>query len=242
MDRVECKACGASLDADRLDSRLMMIACDRCGCVFSWTADGSAVRRPAAVLPVDFKVEEQDGMLRISWPFARSRAIFLGIFGLPMGLLPFIAVAMGAQSAGGASLVTLGLAAVCLLPFLALGLLLINGFLAALLNVHVLEAGAESLVFRSRPMPYPKPRPIARTDVAQLYVNDRGVEVSHKSGFSFKSTEPGWKVIVRTVSGESRVLINGLESPIAALYIEQRIEEHLGLIDRVVEGDRRGDS
>lgn len=114
----------------------------------------------------------------------------------------------------------------------AVGLGLTYFTVAGFLNTTTVTASSEGLSFRHAPLPWPGNRTIPARDLSQLYCQrhvSRGKNGTHES-YSLNAV----------VRGSHKLkLLSGLSDPDQCLFIEQAVEEHLGIVDLEVGGEYR---
>ena len=115
------------------------------------------------------------------------------------------------------------------------GLWLTYTTLCGFLNRTSVEVDAGQLRVRHGPLPWKTPPALDLEDVRQLYVTER-VSTS-KNGSSRSYDVHALLHEARPAGNTDVLLVKGLTEPATALLIEQRIEEHLGLVHQPVAGE-----
>jgi len=109
------------------------------------------------------------------------------------------------------------------------------------LNETTIRVTRDELSLRHHPLPWPGGGAIRVRELAQLHCEEKRMPLA-------KAPEEGeltpqnmiYAVMATLRSGKKRKLVSGLANPEQALYIEQLIEETLGIRDRPMEGEFRG--
>jgi hypothetical protein len=176
-------------------------------------------------LPSGVTVAESGGRLTITRRWFHWAALFLAFFTVVWNGFLVFWYAMGART--GAPLVMF------LFPIVhvVVGVALAYGTLAMFLNRTVVEVGDGVLAVRHGPLPW-KPGPtVPSSNVRQVFAReDRSKGGNGSGGVSYSVhavTKEGWRV----------KLLSTVPSAEQALYVEQRVERHLGIADRAVAGE-----
>jgi hypothetical protein len=173
-------------------------------------------------IPDRFEIEDGSATLRIRWKWPRIAALPLAIFSVAWdGFL--VSWYSGVQTNGSPDLFML------LFPIghVAVGLVLPYVALGCLLNSTLVEVGDGVLNVTHRPLPFPGQRTLSAADVRQLFCVERH---GRKGAVTFD-------VMAQLASDRETKLVSGLSSDREARFIEQRIESHLGLVNRPVSGE-----
>ncbi len=234
-----CRSCGAEISADGINLQTMMAKCTKCNAVFSF-ADMYADIEPKAAkkanayaydIPqpggVTMRHDGMDLVLVRDWNRLNGAlALGFGVFWLVMLFVimrPFFSDFPGSQMP-----VTFIFA---LFPFF--GVYMMVSGLYGLLNQTMIRVGSGSLRTAHAPLPWPGKHFDAH-DLEQLFVSQK---VSTSSGRSGRSTTITYRVEAVTRTGERVKILQGLESPEQAQFIEQEIERYLRIEDTPVRGE-----
>jgi hypothetical protein len=230
------------MDAGDLDRRLGIVTCSHCGAIYDLTrragrdavlpdatqalSKDEAPERAPAALPPKFSVDRKGTeRLRVTWRWVDAKGLFLLFFAIAWDAFLVNWYAIGLSS-DDAPLIML------LFPIVhvAVGVGITYSALANLLNRTVLTVTRGTLRVKHSPLPwYPAPT-IPTRDLEQLYVERA---VSHtKNGTTVR-----W--ILRAVTREHTGLkvLPALDELSQALWLEQEIEDVLGIRDRPVAGE-----
>ena len=224
---VQCPSCGFQLQAGDMNLETMAARCRVCQSLIDLRPE--AAPAPVEPLPVPLPervtVSSAGGELVIERRWFAWTAIFMVFFCVIwFGFLGFwYAIAF-----------TTGLLALKLVPLLhvAVGLFLLYTTIATLLNRTRITVGRGSLTVRHGPVPWPGRRTLATETLEQLYCEEHvnrsrnGVNVTYS-------------VRARGKDGRLVKLATGLPERDQALYIEQQIERHLGIVNRPVSSEVR---
>lgn len=169
-------------------------------------------------LPGRFTIERAHGALSIRW---RWRSIPIAVFLTLMSLIWDIVVV------GGFIGETMPL--VFLFIHGGTGLVLSYLTVAQWLNSTQVEAAHGVLSVRHGPLPWPGHRELSLRSIEQLCV------VAHDDSEGART----YRVQARLRSGDLVTLVDALRSAEQARALESAIEEHVGIVDRLVHGEHR---
>ncbi len=261
MRKLSCRSCGAELDAGQLDRRLAIIICSHCGAIFDLARRGgggvtgddgeplaapegpsaktnndggetSPERAPVA-MPSRFRIERGSGRLAVRWRWFQWSDLFLLFFAIAwdsflIGWYSMTTV-MG-DAPGPVKLIML----LFPLAHVAVGVGVTYRALAGLLNTTTVQVVDRTLSVRHFPLPWWPAPTIPVDSLEQLYVSKK---VKHGKNTATVTYE--LRAVTREHNG--RLLLGGLQSLDQALWLEQEIELLLGIRDRPVAGEYKGD-
>lgn len=169
-------------------------------------------------LPGRFMIERAHGALSIRW---RWRSIPIAVF------LTLMAIVWD-------GLVVLGLVSESMpLAFLFVhggtGLVLSYLTLAQWLNSTQIEVAHGVVLVRHGPLPWAGHREVPVRSIEQLCV------VTHDSSEGART----FRLQARLRSGEQLILVDAMKSAEQARALERAVEEHLGIVDHLVDGEHR---
>ena len=235
MKNFNCSACGAALEDKAMDRRLGIVCCSHCDAIYDLASRASQLsdeeinslketfNRVAVPLPEKFTIEESPEALKVSWRWGGS--LFYFIFS---GVLSFVMLSLF-----GIPFVTafdLDMIIFSLMPTWVF-LVSVYGLGQALFTSTWVVVDKKSLSVRHGPVTFKTSYTFTRAEIEQLYIKER-VE---KGQFRF------YEVHALLTTGNHVELISTLETVEQALWMEQRLEGHLGIIDTVVEGEFRSE-
>lgn len=246
MHALSCKSCGAAMRGDGFDRRLGVVVCAHCGAIFDLTrrADREAVlpelpvapagkaaggaRAPVA-LPAGMVVDRQGpGRLAVRWRWFQWPALFLLFFAVAWDsfLVFWYGIVFTMPDVPW-------IMAVFPLVHVAVGVAITYTAVAKLLNRTTVDCDGMALRVRHGPLPWwPQPTvPVAALE--QLYV-ERKVKRG-KNG-----TTVSWNLLAVTRDHSGLPLVTGLDDLDQALWLEQELEDGLGIRDRPVAGEYTG--
>lgn len=228
---LQCKVCKAEIPADQMDAAARLARCAACGAVFG--LDGGATgpadapttteRHPrhAVAQPVGIQVETDAHTLRIEqrWYYHELLPIALACAFWSYCQYEIIVSALAENHP------LTSLLAFAPLPFSGIFAYCV---LAGLLNASHIEVHPEHLSMRHGPLPWPGGLGLPAAEVIQLYCKrytHHGKRTQHHH----------YEVRMQLKDGADRKLLGGLQTAEQALYIEQEIEQRLGLTNRKVQ-------
>ena len=112
------------------------------------------------------------------------------------------------------------------LPHGWLGLWLAYQALTGLFNATSITVNTSRIIIEHHPIPYPGNKRLEANILKQLYTKQKTKRNSHT-----------YEVRVLTTSGQDKPLLTGLDRPEQAMYLEQQIEEFLGIRNEPVAGE-----
>ncbi len=233
MELVElsCKSCGAPIESENIDWDLAMARCEHCGAVFALkesTAPDALKsqvprHREPEPMPKGIEVFDTGGDLKIDYRWFRPTYIFMIVFTVFWN--GFMIVWHGISLVSGAWPMSL---------FGSLHTLVGIGVayytLAGLINHTILWVSMGQLVVRHRPLPWWGNKQFFASDITQVYSKEK----IHRSDNGVNYT---YEVFAKLQDNSEEELVGRLQKPGQALYIEQTLEEHLGIRDRPIRGE-----
>ena len=231
--QINCKQCGHEIPAADVNIDALIAKCSVCNAVFGFADDvdkgeasrGRRPRRAKVPLPPRFSVNETGRGLQIVHRWWRPMFIFLAFFCVMwFGFLAaWYAMAMATESP----------VFFLLFPLIhvAIGIGLGYFTLAGFVNRTVIDVNGQALRIRHGPLPWFGNRTIPSDSLDQLYVIRRAHSARQTHGTQFSYD-------VRAVNkrGEQLKVLEHLAEPEQALYIEQAVEDRLGIENLPVPG------
>ncbi|MBL9134729.1 MAG: hypothetical protein JNK85_02625 [Verrucomicrobiales bacterium] len=225
---LKCPACGSALEAKDLDQNRGIAKCGHCGALMSIAAppraDGFRARPEVLLPPALHTIELPDGLeIRRRW--FTPAVIFLVIFCVAWD--GFLLFWYGIALKAGAPLI------MSLFPLVhvAVGAVLTYSMVASIFNTTRVRLTWKGLSISHSPVPWPGNRTISREEVGQLYCR-RVVNRNQDRGATTR-----YEVWMCDTNGKSRKLLGAGLDEQQALFLEQRIERALGIVDRPVAGE-----
>lgn len=264
VPRVRCRVCDKPVPADGVSMRSLLATCASCHAVFDIServfelaarkrTPGDAGARVDSVpvqrqrdqveLPPGIALERSSGAAAdvAGGPFRMSGRVRDDLYierrwraGSNRAMFVFTAVWLGFLIVWYWVAGSRGDWVMMVFPILhlAVAAVLIYQSLTALLNRTQLTLRGEALDIEHGPLPWPGNRRLAVADLAQLYCQER------VRGASGSRKIMAYDVIARLANGRDVELVPGCNLPEQALFIEQVMEECLGIVDvRIVPWD-----
>jgi hypothetical protein len=233
--QLACKACGKAIPAADVNIDKAIARCLACNAVFSIAGAAAEEReRPTVPMPKRFQVEGWGPELTITrrwythglW-FLLAFCIFWDGF-LVVWYAAGIGTILGGREASFMGWIMLAF------PILhvAVGVLLTYATIGGFVNRTVLRVAGGELAIWHGPLPWPGQRRLMTSDIRQLYCTQTSHRRKHGSSFTFN-------VAAQTSGGDKIDLLTGLDELDQALFIEQRVEQHLRIRDERVPGEVR---
>ncbi|MCP4752358.1 MAG: hypothetical protein GY866_15805 [Proteobacteria bacterium] len=225
--KVTCDVCHKEIETVDIDLDKGIARCPGCNTVFDCSSKLESVgkyRRDKIGLPGSIKLRKEDGSLKIEYRWLSSQLMYLTPFCLAWDALPVIWYVRTSMLESNPGML------LYLIVHLLVGIGLTYYCLAGFLNKTTVSVADGNLQVRDTPLTFLRNMAIPNDQLDQLYAMEkvhRGRKISWSSYEVHAITKPGR--IVRLVAG-----LNNSEQ---ALYIEQVVEDHLGILDRPVEGE-----
>lgn len=226
---IQCPSCGFQVQAADMNLETLSARCRVCNSFIDLRPETPQAGRSTEPLPVplpgQITVSSAGGGMVIERRWFSATAIFLVIFcALWFGFLAvWYALAWGT-----------GNLIVLLFPLIHVtaGLILLYSTIAMMVNRTWITVAGGRLTVRHGPMPWPGKRDLPTSTLEQLYCQE------HVSR-SKNGTSITYSVRVRRTDGKLEKLVEGLPERDQALYIEQRVEQHLGIVNHPVADELR---
>ena len=220
-----CSACGAPFEEGDVPEGGGIARCRHCRAVTRIAlAGGAAPPRPRVPMPPAFFVEDSGARYRVvrRWISVRFVALFFFAIAWDGFLLFWYQMAFSEHAPW--------IMVVFPVAHVAVGIGLSYVTVAGLLNRTTVAVEGGTLTVRHRPVPWRGNLSIEADQVAQVYCEERSARRSDDARNTYLVT-----AVLRD-GGRVR-LLSGLTDVEHALYVEQRIEERLGIRDRPVPGE-----
>lgn len=229
---IDCPTCGATLRAEDMNAHAMAATCHACHAFVDLRALAAAsgdapgdARTPLPVpMPSGVRVERRGSDLAIVRRWISWRFVFLLFFCVVWN--GFLVFWYGMAFAMNAPLVF----KVFPLLHVAVGVFLVYTTIAGFLNRTVIRIERDHLTVRHGPLPWRGNRDVSALDLEQLFCTQKLTR--NKNGTTVR-----YGVEASLKDGRHLGLASGLEVREQALFIEQAIEQHLGIQDRRVRSE-----
>ena len=229
--QVTCKSCGAAIHSDDINLQTALAKCRYCHSVISLhehISRPSTVGAPAAptkrgpiARPSRFQIEELPRELVIRFRWWTPVAIFLVFFCVIWDGFLFFWYAMAMNE--GAPIIMI------IFPLLhvAAGAFITYMTLCMFVNSTTIRAERDGLSIAHGPLPWKGNRVLSRAEVKQLFCREH---ISRNKN----STTVTYELLAIDTNQQQVRLIRGLTDPHEALYLEQELEQRLGIRDEPV--------
>lgn len=236
-----CKKCGQQVLAEDMNLELALAKCRGCNSVFSildslqedappGVATGAGDRLPAP-MPKGYKIEELGSELTITYRWFTLGAFALLFFCIFWDGFLVVWYSIGfSQLFGG----DLGWGALFMLLFpiihLAVGIGLTYAVICMFLNRTEIRVAGGNLTIWHGPVPCPGKCCIPTSDLKQLFVTETTHRGKHGIRYSYD-------VSAMKQDDTKQKLIGNLDDVQQALFLEQKLEQHLKIADQRVPGE-----
>jgi len=234
--KLSCPFCGSAIAARDINVQSLHACCIRCGKVFYFTPPGGMDNRgdngkPVIEKPRWFSVSHDGDTLIITFTWSKDAAYgSLVVTCIWNGFLFFVLThILSAMLAAQYYLMIM----VILVFFVVPGIYLIYTTLVLLLNRMTISVNNRTVEVQHSPLPWLGNTVIVSAQIEQVFCNlSSGLQL-------YNNRREGFDVLACMKNGECVKLISGLERPTHALFVEQEIEQHLGIPDQPVVGEIR---
>ena len=234
---IACRSCSQPIHSDDVNLDRLIAKCRSCHAVFHFTlGDDSGTpqegrERANVPRPDNYTVDDFGGELQIIKRWRSGCAIlflifFAGAWNTFVFVIPF-------SDTGHFDEVPLFVRLI-MIPFQIVGICLAYLLLGTFVNRTTIYVGSRTIRLKHEPLPFPGNVEIETADIDQLFVRERIVRRSSDSGSRYRSA---CSVEVQCKDGERKKLINPVADVDTGLWIEEVIEERLGIADRPVRGE-----
>ena len=242
--KLSCPACGAAVPASDVNIQQAIAKCGRCNEVFRLDqtlapAKQTAENRAEVPLPKKFKVDDLGTELTISWSWFSPSILFLLFFCVFWDgfLVVWYSAVLGLGFGGlGGNNGPQGWALVfmALFPILhvAVGVGLTYFVLASFVNRTWVRVDRGELTIRHGPVPFPGNKTLLTADIKQFYCTET---VNNRRN----NCSVTYELNAVAADGGKVKLLSALDEIEQALYLEQRLESFLGIVNERVPGEVR---
>ena len=231
--KLDCPKCDAEISAENMNLDRMVAKCSHCHSVFSF-ADyfGHAASKARLDAPQPEKVQAENfgGALTLSWRWFNWTFLLLTVFAVFWNgiMFSFFGASLLSASEGDFSMA---------FPFLCfphfwVGLALIYYVLTGYMNKTTLTVDHKQLAVRHGPLPWWGHKQIRTAEIVQLYTKQNISRSFRNNGWS-----GNFEVHAVMKQGKHQKLLSGLDSSEHVLFVEQAIEDYLGIADYPVRGE-----
>lgn len=235
-----CNMCRAPVTVGGDDLSRGITRCLHCGTVFHLAGRKGAElgvkdvpprRLARAKLPKKFQVEEEPGLLRISWRWFTPSLLFLTFFCFVWDgfLLLWYTAAFTFPKIPW-------MFKVFPLLHVGVGVFLTYWVIAGYLNTTKVEVTRRSLSIQHGPVPWKTNWTLEGRDLKQLFCKQK-VYQNNKGAPTHT-----YELLAYTRDGRTLTLLDSLEAPQQALYLEEQLERRLGIDDEPVQDELERDS
>ncbi len=225
---VTCDLCKNEIDAQNIDLEKKIAKCHECNRIFDCESQlqssSKSFRRADIELPKSLKTQKEKDVLRLEYSWLSSQLIYLAPFCLGWDLTPIIWYQAGIIPTDNP------LALAYLVLHFISGLLLTYFVLAGFINKTKLYVVKNSLQVTDTPLGFFRNSTIKLNELEQLYSREK----IHRGKKLFWSS---FEVFAILKNGNTVRLVSGLNKSEQALFIEQTVEDFLGIQDRLVDGE-----
>lgn len=228
--QIYCRSCGKEIQAENINLDKMIAKCSHCNAVFSFADmyEGVQAKQKSsfdAPTPQGIIVHREYDHLLIERKWSSVSGFFMLFFAVIWNGMIW-GIFVPAFSFGDDMFFHL-----FLVPFILAGIYIAYMGLATIVNTTKIRVDNSALDIRHEPLPFPS-RHLAVNDIEQLFTRQR---ISH----SKNGTTVSYELLAIRNDAKEVSLLSNLERAEFALFIENEIENYLGIQDRPVLGEYR---
>ncbi len=229
--QVYCPRCGKRIAASDINMETSIARCADCGEVFNFasalgTVTPAAGIKPQVEMPKGFTVSQQLDELVVDHRWFALK--YIGLLIICLFWYSFLVSQFGNELKDGAPLVILLFDVI----EIAFGVNITYATIGGFVNHTELRVSRTRVTVRHYPLPWPGNRKVLSHVIAQVFC----MAEEHRN---IKGVSYTYDVFVEEQGGRRFKLVSGLEDEEQALFIEQQIEQYLGIADRAVPGEIR---
>ncbi|MBM80993.1 MAG: hypothetical protein CMJ78_10425 [Planctomycetaceae bacterium] len=224
-----CKKCKGELSLEDTDQEMHILRCRHCHAVFALRKKGEPPSEPArekrfVEMPARCNIERGNDHLKITWRWFTVAVWFLIFFAVMWnGFMVFwhsmtISKGLWFMSAFG-------------LIHTAVGVGLVYYIFALFINHTEITVSDGSIRVSHGPLPWGGNKTVSADSVSQLFCYER-IRRTKNGGRNYS-----YEVKIARDRGRNQTLVAGLHDVEQAMFIEQEIEEFLGIEDRPIRGE-----
>jgi hypothetical protein len=233
--QIYCRQCGAEIRAEDINLDKMIAKCSQCNAIFSF-ADmyGEDSHKKKKVdfsnvpMPNNMSIDNSGSTLVIERKWFSFSHIFLAIFAVIWNGMIWTIFVPNFAEAGAAGF---GIFPLFLLPFILVGIGVAYVALAGFLNTTTIHVDNMTLTVHHHPLPFIN-KTVPTNDIEQLYTKQ---QISR----SKNGTTVSYQLHIIKYDGKNQRLLQSLDNPEQAIFIEQEVERFLDIEDRPVRGEYR---
>ena len=216
-----CSNCGAKARMDAFGERAV---CEYCGTELIVQPEKRPILRPEVARPAEVSIEENSQNARLVKRWFSLKLIPLAFFAFAWdGFLIFWYSA--ALAAGGPWIMF-----VFPIAHLAVGVGITYFTLAGFINRTILEVARETISVRFEPLPWIGQKRLKTAELKQFFCKEKIIH-------SKNGTRTRYILHAITAANTQIKLLDGLDSPDTAIFLEQQLERWLKIEDRPVAGE-----
>ena len=233
-----CKKCNGQLRPEDTDNDLHILRCRHCNAFFAIKRKSSAQpeapkqsERLRVEMPSKFDVQRTTDTLTMTWKWIGFGAWLLLVFSIAWNAFMVVWHSI-ALSKGVWFMSLFGL----LHTFV--GLFLIYQTAAMFLNSTNIKVTKGVITVRSGPLPMPNCNHLLLVDdISQLYCFEKISRTNNSTSRTYNNSTSRTYEVRAVRTGRNVKLVTGLQRPEQAVYIEQEIEDFLGIEDQPIRGE-----
>ncbi|MCB8977209.1 MAG: hypothetical protein H6657_31970 [Ardenticatenaceae bacterium] len=230
--KLNCPKCGTEILAENMNLERMVAKCTNCHSIFTM-ADQLKTTNTNAKLPAPqpskVVLENLGGGLRLHWTWFSWQILMITGFAIFWNGILFFGFG-GAMLSDGASPFTIF--PLFILPHFWVGLGMIYYALTGYINKTTVTVDYGQLTVRHGPLPWWGNKSLEPVHIVQLYTKENRSSYRRNNYWS-----GNFELHAILKQGKHQKLLSGLDSSEHALFVEQTIEEQLGIEDYPVRGE-----
>lgn len=230
--KLDCPKCHSEILAENMNLDRMVAKCTQCHSVFSFAEQVGTVKTQVKLptpQPDKVIVENLSSQLTLSWHWFNWQILLVTGFAVFWNGILFFGFGSAIFS-GGVDF--FAFFPFILLPHFWVGLAMIYYVITGYVNKTTVIVDYGQLTVRHGPLPWWGNRRVETSHIVQLYSKE------NRSNYRRNNVWSGnFEVHAILKQGKHQKLLSGLDSSEHALFVEQAIEDHLGIVDYPVRGE-----
>jgi hypothetical protein len=216
-----CPSCGAKVRVDAFGERAV---CAYCGTEQFVSPEKRPLLRPEVARPAEVSIQQDSQVARLIRRWFSLKYIPMAFFALAWD--GFLVFWYGAALAAGGPWIMF----VFPIAHLAVGIGITYCTLAGFINRTILEVDRETISVRFEPLPWIGQKRLRTAEIKQLFCKEKIIRSKNGS-----STQ--YMLYAVTAANTQLKLLDGLDNPDTAIFLEQQLERWLKIEDRPVAGE-----
>jgi len=224
--KIKCSSCGRDVPASDVDIRSQLAKCTSCDNVFNISSQvpgGGSINRDTVPPPKCFEINYVENGIEIVRRWFGPVAYFFAFFSAFWNGITFTIIFQAIKAGEW------GAVAFCSIHG-SIGLGMLYFTIACFINRTYIRVAYQSIDIKHKPLPWPGSKRVNSSDLKQLFSKEKIHR--NRNGVSYS-----YEVHAITHAGATIKMVTGMQKSEHAIFIEQQIENYLGIRDESVRGE-----